>query len=520
MRKQFLFSLAVMMGVAVGVSAQKRLVLLEEFTNQGCDPCAEFSPSLDSCIEQRLGDMVAITYHYNFPWAQDPMWLVNEGDVRARANYYSVTGVPSMFLNGTRARAWGSSVADINRYIDYMRDSTAEKIGVTTTASIADGKLHTDVALKPWQNLNADSLFLFVVAVEERIKYAEKAPNKEDHWYYVMRKMLPDGSGQRLNQTLSADQIYNYSYDWTISGYDNEDELGIVTFVQNLSTGEVLGTAYTPRPTGSDDAAKILLVDDTPERICSPWFHSKLVVRNTGVNPLTAADVNVSVNGSVQTTHWTGWLDYLDIDTIDTGEFTDFALSQDSNKVDIWLSAINGTTQESARQKLSFPSAVSARTAVRLTIMTDRKPEETTWKLYNSAGDVVEQGGPYTEARKRVYHTFALDVDDCYQLEIDDAGGDGISGSNGNGYYKLDQMNADGTHKMLLQDTFTSSDAFVNFSLQNADITLGIDKVDAAADGATTITDLGGRLIPNGNSLKPGIYIERANGMTVKRIQK
>ncbi len=521
MFKRYIISSLLMLGLAASAQAQKHLVLLEEFTNQGCDPCAEFSPSLDSCLEQRLGDVVAVTYHYNFPWAQDKIWLANEGDVTARAQYYNVTGVPSMFVGGMQARAWGSSVSDINSYIDWVRDSTSDKVRLDVNASIADGKLHTDVSVKPIDDYQGDNVRLFVVAVEELIQYAEKAPNREDHWYYVMRKILPTGEGQALSLLLSAGSTYNYSYDWTISGYDNSDELGLVTFVQDLGTGAILAANYTPRPTGSNDAAKILRVIDTPERICDPYFHSSLIVRNTGKNALTSADVNVSVNGTVQTTHWTGNLPYLGIDTISTQDFTDFALADKTNAVDIWLSNINGTSQESAHKHLSFASAVSAQSAVRLTIMTDRKPEETTWKVYNSAGDVVEQGGPYSEPHKRVIHTLSLDTDDCYQLEIDDAGGDGISGSDGNGYYKLDQMNADGTHKMLLQETFTGSQAYVNFSLHNADVTLGIDRPSTSvATGSASFTDLSGKRIPQSHNSERGLYIMQKDGETVKVIKK
>ena len=50
---------------------QKRLVLIEEFTNTGCGPCASWSPLLDSCINYRLGDCIAIKYHSGYPYNAD-----------------------------------------------------------------------------------------------------------------------------------------------------------------------------------------------------------------------------------------------------------------------------------------------------------------------------------------------------------------------------------------------------------------------------------------------------------------
>ena len=38
--------------LAVAASAQNRIVLVEEFTNTGCGPCASWSPELDAVIEK------------------------------------------------------------------------------------------------------------------------------------------------------------------------------------------------------------------------------------------------------------------------------------------------------------------------------------------------------------------------------------------------------------------------------------------------------------------------------------
>lgn len=51
-----------------GITPQdRRLVLMEEFTNQGCGPCAAFAPKFEHTVWSRLGDVVALTYHGNYP---------------------------------------------------------------------------------------------------------------------------------------------------------------------------------------------------------------------------------------------------------------------------------------------------------------------------------------------------------------------------------------------------------------------------------------------------------------------
>ncbi len=456
-----------------------RLVLFEEFTNTSCDPCAEFSPSLDKTIYNRMGDMVAITYHYNFPSPQDPFYLNNPGDVMTRANFYDVSGVPSLRVNGEHVGSWGYETY-LDAYIDGA-GAMAAQADIHTEASMADDELTVSVTVSNLKsqtsNLNPQSsnLKLFVAAVEERVEWDQPAANGERSWNYVMRKLLPSAEGQ----TVDASQVtpQEFTFTWPVSGYTDPTELGLVTFVQDMTTKEVLSTVYTPRPTGYAQAAKILRVKDMPDRICSPDFSCGMEVRNTGTEPLTSAILNVSINGTLQQTPWTGSIEPLGITTINTPHFTNFTLNADkANEVELWLSDLNGNTEaESVHKSYALANAFAAVNAVRLTIMTDQNPEEITWKVYDSAGEVVCEGGPYSEARKKQVIDLPIDSDDCYLLEFEDSGNDGIK--DGRGYYMLHEVNSDGKARLLVQQTYSEARHDVSFSLQQAQPT----GVEAAA---------------------------------------
>ena len=473
-----------------------RLVLFEEFTNTSCDPCADFSPSFDEVLYRRMGDVVAITYHYNFPSPQDPFYLVSADDVMARANFYDVTGVPSLRVNGEHAGAWGYEEY-LDAYIDYA-GATEEKVKIETMASYtqhrtraaADGEqkwLKMDVGLNAMTD--ASNARLFIALVEERVEWNSPAANGERAWNYVLRKMYPNGEGQEIN--LKAGFPFANTYYLDMTGFDDENELGIVTFVQDMDTKEVLGVNYTPRPACP---VKILKVLGTPDRICTPLFTSDLMVRNTGREPLTSATLNVSINGTVQQTPWTGSLDYLEIDTLHTPAFTDFTLADGTaNEVELWLSDINGTTAESVHKTLTIANAYKAQNAVRLTIMTDNAPEEITWTLLDSAGEVVAEGGPYTEARKKQVTDLPIGYDDCYMLRFSDSGGNGITGDNGRGYYMLHEVDANGKTRLLVQDTYTTADHTVSFSVENT-VSVGLQSVATdSQQAAQPAYDLQGR---------------------------
>ena len=472
-----------------------RLVLFEEFTNTSCDPCADFSPALDEVLYRRMGDVVAITYHYNFPSPQDPFYLVSADDVMARASYYDVTGVPSLRVNGEHAGAWGYEKY-LDAYIDYA-GATEEKVKIETMASYtqqrtraaADGEqkwLKMDVGLNAVKD--AKNARLFIALVEERVEWNTPAANGERAWNYVLRKMWPNGEGQEIRLNAGDQTAYEYYID--VTGFDDENEMGIVTFVQDMDTKEVLGVNYTPRPACP---AKILKVLNTPTRICTPLFTSDLMVRNTGREPLTSATLNVSINGTVQQTPWTGRLEYLQIDTLHTPAFTDFTLAGDkANDVEIWLSDLNGTKEETPHKTFTLANAYKAQNAVRLTIMTDNAPEEITWKLHDSAGEVVAEGGPYTESRKKQVIDLPISYDDCYTLRFSDNGDNGINGENGRGYYMLHEVSANGKTRLLVQSTYAEAQHEVFFSVENV-ATVGIDTTVADEGSDETLFDLGGR---------------------------
>ena len=113
----------------------------------------------------------------------------------------------------------------------------------------------------------------------------------------------------------------------------------------------------------------------------------------------------------------------------------------------MWFSNINGTDATSNHITKTLHNATQVTGGVQLRIYTDNAPEETSWKLYNSEGDVVQTGGPYSQSRHFYTENLQLKQDDCYQLEFLDAGGNGIKGAKG-------KEAAKATHKRLRQVEF------------------------------------------------------------------
>jgi len=480
MKKMFtLTALALLFAVLTAHSQNKKQpVLIEEFSNTGCGPCASYSPVLDSVVSYRLGDVVSVKYHGYYPDKADVFYNNLKDDMNKRITFYDVNAYPTTVINGSVVgTSFGAGY--LNSLIDE-KTRTEDAFDIELTADVNNHNLHIKTVVTPNRDVDNSNLRLTVVVIEEYYENAAAFKNGETHVRNITRKMLPNASGYNLGAQLTKGTAYTYEADWAITDFGDENQLGVVAFLQDISTKEVVATAYVPHKANGTDELCLMNVEYTPDNICVPNYYGTVTFRNQGGNKITSAKLNVCVNGTTKQYGWSGELDYLDRAVMAFADFTDFSLStaSNTNTAEIWLSDINGTDKESNRMALNFSNSVTAENSVLLRIYTDNKPEETTWKVFNSAGEVVAEGGPYTEARKFYMESLNLTIDDCYTLEFYDKGGDGIVGTNGNGYFQMFQVTSDGKRKNIKQGDYDGDVYSVDFRLHNADPSAGINNVE------------------------------------------
>lgn len=464
MKKLFMF-VGLFCLVAALFGQGKKVVLVEEFTNTGCGPCAKVNPALDSTLNVKLGDAISIKYHVNWPDRNDPMYLQNSVDAGVRTAYYSVSGVPFIAIDGT-----GKESSQVSVYIDERKKmEQAFEIGVTY--SISESKLLTvNSTITASEAVSGENLRFFAVVIEEDIEFEKAASNGEKEFFNVMRKMLPNAQGFALPSQITKGQQFTTTDTWQIedNSFYKIEEMAIVAFIQDISSKNVWQAFYFPKVNNSVDEASVIVAEDMPHRICVPEFSANVMVRNNGSNLLTSCKLNVDINGSIKQIPWSGSLKSLESEMMNTGLLTDFELIQGGiNDVKMWLTDINGTAKTSTEYVNKFRSSLSAEGQVELLIFTDKKPTETSWKVLNSKGETIDEGGNYTEERKTYKEMVNFKIDDCYRVVFYDTGGDGICCANGNGYIKLTQMNTDGTSKEIYKGYYSGSEFTVSFNMAN-----------------------------------------------------
>ncbi|MBP6311754.1 MAG: T9SS type A sorting domain-containing protein [Flavobacteriales bacterium] len=95
--------------------------------------------------------------------------------------------------------------------------------------------------------------------------------------------------------------------------------------------------------------------------------------------------------------------------------------------------SVNGVPDEDSTGNVSsFTVGAAATTCglqtVEVEVLTDEQPSETTWLIRNDLGQVLAQGGPYTNPTSTETQWLSLPVNACFGVELSDAGSNGIAG--------------------------------------------------------------------------------------------
>ena len=81
----------------------QRMVLIEEFTNASCPPCAAQNPAFNALLAQNATKVIPLKYQTSWP-GTDPMNAANPTDVATRVSVYGVTGVPMGVMDGDTSK--------------------------------------------------------------------------------------------------------------------------------------------------------------------------------------------------------------------------------------------------------------------------------------------------------------------------------------------------------------------------------------------------------------------------------
>jgi hypothetical protein len=230
--KKITLSIASLLSLAVFGQTQ-RTVLVEEFTQASCGPCAAANPALNSTLSSNTSKAVSIKYQTSWPGV-DPMNAQNPTDVSKRVTYYNVQGVPEVSMDGKAASSPGSvTTSSITK--EYAVTSPF-KMDVTQQINANKDSIDIECTITAAKDFNTTGPFYLRVALIEKTITFSKAPgsNGEKEFYSVMRKMYPSATGTSLALTWTNGKSQTFSFKVALPSYIyNKAQLGVIAFLQS-----------------------------------------------------------------------------------------------------------------------------------------------------------------------------------------------------------------------------------------------------------------------------------------------
>lgn len=426
-----------------GFSQSTRLVLLEEFTSSTCGPCVNANTKIKGWLAQYPTTFTAVFYHMNWPApGNDPMYLHNTIDNSARKSYYNVGTVPYSVVDGN---VWTGN----GNYLEWTTISNRQAV-----PSPFDLQLRHEISA------GNDSVYLTMIAsatqpatgtlvahnvvIEKYIHFTSPpGTNGEKDFPNVMKKMLPGKEGSPLPAPMEVGDYLIVETAWAFANVYNVNEIAGVSFIQNNATKEVLQAANSTTDAITlpyDNDLQVLEISNISETNCSGIVSPIINVRNNGNNPVTSFTINYMMNnGTLSTFSWNGNIAPLEkaVVTLPDYSFTPEA----TNILSVYTSNPNTIGDEYPKNDTMTTTLVSAPITtftVYLFLRTDNAPEDITWDVKDMQGQVIQSGGPYTNAMTMYRDTIDVPAQGCYLFTIYAAGGHGICCTNGNGLYFLE----------------------------------------------------------------------------------
>lgn len=206
---------------------------MEEFTSSTCGPCAAFNSSFVPWCQNHT-DITLVKYQMNWPGSGDPYYTAEGGQ---RRNYYGVSYVPDLYVNGSQV---ATNVSAVQTAYDLAKSQTSY-IDIASEFSITDTTIDITTNLLAWDNVGSVKVLNIVC---EEVTTGNVASNGETEFHHVMMDMVPDAAGATVNLEYGVPVQLHYSVNLSGTHVEEYDDLLLAVLVQNQSSKQILQSDY------------------------------------------------------------------------------------------------------------------------------------------------------------------------------------------------------------------------------------------------------------------------------------
>lgn len=298
----------------------ERMVLIEEFTNASCGPCAIQNPAFNDLLAQNEDDVISIKYQTPFP-GFDPYNEQNPDEVATRRSLYQINGVPTASIDGIipgnnygggglstwinpQGNGYNGGPYGYNQAVLDYAETVPTTIGVDVSAEVPN---FDEMGTVEVQITNADTVAftdnsrLFVVLVERENEWPEPpGSTNESEFFNIMRKMYPNANGIDLG-AIPADTTITVEVDVMLPNYlYNLGELSFIAFVQSQTDRSIYNADMTERLEVPSIYPNIAFLNNTTSSegtLCDRSITPSVLLRNDAADTVFSFDLE-AISGS------------------------------------------------------------------------------------------------------------------------------------------------------------------------------------------------------------------------------
>ena len=473
---EFFFGNKAVAQCPVSSTPQNRKVLLEQFTGIHCTSCPSAHRLADSLKSVKpAGSLFIVNIHTGglaSPNPGEPDLRTSDGAAIAAVNGMNVNAYPSGAINrktfGSNT-AYAVSPSQWNAYIDSIQSQPSRyNIAFDATLDVNTRKLYVRVEVFGQSNaVNDNYLNMNLFLLEEDVSGPQFGAvaypaliNPIDSSYkhnYTLRKNLsyPMVNGGPPNALYAPGNNGYQSYYYTVplqfaNSPTSLGNLRLVAFITERDSNVITAATGPISLTGFPHSKDAELTSDIriEKEVCEATLKPIVRIYNGGSQPITSASLQSSLNGGpfLPAGAFSGSIAPATsaLVAVPPIGFSPNA----SNDVKFKIVAVNGSPDSNPANDTVSVSNILRTTRTSkgkyqvMRFTQDRWGSESTWKIVEEGTGLVKlAGGPYATLNNNgtVVHvdSFLAAPEQCYEIVVNDAGGNGINSGSGTGSYRV-----------------------------------------------------------------------------------
>ncbi len=232
-------------GIAIDniyIGKRTKHALLEHFTNSASGSAISADNVVDIFASNNSLDVTNLQYHMHYP-GEDPMNENNSSPGSARSFYYGVNQVPYAIMDGGVQSKYVYDFSSSKPSGTYLKELTLEDplFELEVSFQLHSSRLSTSIRINALQAIDDADIVLNVAVVEKTVKYEEF--NEDSIFHNVVLTMLPSPAGKLYSKSWTINENTSELFSWTYENVEDYDELMIVAFMQDRTSGKVLQVA-------------------------------------------------------------------------------------------------------------------------------------------------------------------------------------------------------------------------------------------------------------------------------------